>query len=474
MPNAKNTANIREARFAGTFYTDNAKALEEEMSRYFAIEVNGKNGKSACPQALIVPHAGYVYSGEVAASAYRRIPVISKIQRVIILASSHRYTFSGASVYLGDYSTPFGKVETDKDLAAQLLHASPLFQQHKDAHYHEHSLEVQLPFLQYRLQNKFLLLPLILGTQTPDTCREIANVLSQWFTAENLFVISTDFSHYPGYNDAKRVDALTADAIIANDPAILLSTLEKNRSLKIPNLDTSLCGWTSILTLLYITNQQKFLFEKVKYMNSGDAKNYGDKSHVVGYWSIAVYNNERRFLISKEEKDEILKKARKSITTFVTTGEKNKISAPATNGILLEKTGVFVSIYIEGKLRGCIGSFSGERTLNQLLQEMAIAATRDCRFEAIKADELEDMELEISVLSPLKKINSEKEIIPGTHGIYIKNGFNSGTFLPQVATKNGWNVIDFLGHCSRDKAGLGWDGWKSADLFTYEAEVFRG
>jgi len=254
----------------------------------------------------------------------------------------------------------------------------------------------------------------------------------------------------------------------------LQNVLKENKSFKINNLVISLCGWISVLTLFYIIENRNYSFEKIMYRNSGDSKKYGSKNRVVGYWSIAVYEQINTFSVLEEEKKELLDKARKSITTFVNTGKKGKIIPPKSSGIVNEVTGAFVSIYIGDKLRGCIGGFAKEKTLNELVQDMAVSASHDRRFEAVKPEELENMELEISVLSPLKKVKSTNEIELGKHGIYIKDGVNSGTFLPQVATKTGWNLDEFLGHCSRDKAGLGWDGWKTADIFTYEAFVFRG
>ncbi|HSH19771.1 MAG TPA: AmmeMemoRadiSam system protein A, partial [Draconibacterium sp.] len=252
-----------------------------------------------------------------------------------------------------------------------------------------------------------------------------------------------------------------------------LSTIRENKRLNIENLATSLCGWTSVLTLLYLTENEKYDFEKVYYQNSGDSPIYGSKNRVVGYWSIAVYHKNIEFKISEKEKKELLDKARNSINTFVKTGKKGDLLPPNSNGILNEIAGAFVSIYINKKLRGCIGAFAKKKPLNEIVQEMAVSASHDRRFDPVKPDELEEMELEISVLSPLKKINSISEIELGNHGVYIKKGFNSGTFLPQVATKTGWSLEEFVGHCSKDKAGLGWEGWKAADLFTYEAIIFK-
>jgi AmmeMemoRadiSam system protein B/AmmeMemoRadiSam system protein A len=467
---------IREAQFAGQFYPDNKDELTNQLHNFFkeAKKLNTDSDNNQHLQAIVVPHAGYVFSGQVAATAYHQIPENANYKRIFVLASSHRYSFNGAAVYCsGNYKTPLGEIEVDNSLSKELVNNSAWFLDHPDAHENEHSLEVQLPFLQYKLRNNFLLMPIIMGTHDPEICKKIAEELKPWFTAENLWVISTDFSHYPDYDDACKVDELTASAICSNQPEKLQSVLKENKKLNIGNLATSLCGWTSVLTLLYMAENQEYNFEKIFYQNSGDSKKYGGKNRVVGYWSIAVYNPKKEFEISDEEKKELLEKARNSIAGFVKTGKKGKPVPPKSSGILNEITGAFVSIYVDGKLRGCIGGFAGERTLNDIVQQMAVSASCDRRFSSIETEELDKMELEISVLSPLKKIDSIDEIVLGKHGIYIKKGINSGTFLPQVATKTGWNLEEFLGHCSRDKAGMGWDGWKEAEIFIYEAIVFR-
>lgn len=467
----------REAQFAGQFYPGSKAELNGQLDSFFeeAKKFNTDSGNNQHLQAIIVPHAGYVFSGKVAATAFFQIPENKDYKRIFVLASSHRYSFNGAAVYcVGNYKTPLGEIQVDTNLSKELANNSNWFFDHPEAHENEHSLEVQLPFLQHKLGNNFLLMPIIMGTHEPEICKKIAEELKPWFTDENLWVISTDFSHYPDYEDACKVDELTATAICSNQPEKLQKVLKENKKLEIGNLATSLCGWTSVLTLLYMTENRDYTFEKIFYENSGDSKKYGSKNRVVGYWAIAVYEQKKEFSISEEEKKELLEKARNSIAAFVKTGKKGNPVPPKTSGILNEITGAFVSIYVDGKLRGCIGGFAGERTLNDLVQQMAVSASCDRRFSSIEPDELEKMELEISVLSPLKKIDSVDEIVLGKHGIYIKKGICSGTFLPQVATKTGWDLEGFLGHCSRDKAGIGWDGWKDADIFTYEAIVFKG
>jgi MEMO1 family protein len=466
----------REAQFAGQFYPGSKVELTNQLKSFFeeAKKPGPDSDKNQYLQAIIVPHAGYVFSGQVAATAFNRIPENADYKRIFVLASSHRYSFNGAAVYCsGNYKTPLGEIKVDNTLSKELVNNSAWFLDHPEAHENEHSLEVQLPFLQHKLGNHFLLMPIIMGTHDPEICKKIAEVLKPWLTSENLWVISTDFSHYPDYDDACKVDELTASAICSNQPEKLQSVLKENRKLNIGNLATSLCGWTSVLTLLYMTENQNYTFEKIYYQNSGDSKKYGSKNRVVGYWSIAVYDKQKEFAISEKEKKELLQKARNSIAGFVKTGKKGTPVPPKSSGILNEITGAFVSIYVDGKLRGCIGGFARENTLNDVVQQMAVSASCDRRFSSIEPEELDKMELEISVLSPLKKIESINEIELGKHGVYIKKDINTGTFLPQVAAKTGWNLEEFLGHCSRDKAGIGWDGWKDADIFIYEAIVFR-
>ena len=140
---------------------------------------------------------------------------------------------------------------------------------------------------------------------------------------------------------------------------------------------------------------------------------------------------------------------------------------------LKKSCGAFVTLHKEGKLRGCIGRFVADEPLYEIVQKMSVAAaTEDRRFPVVESNELKELDLEISVLTPLKKIDSIDEIEMGKHGIYIKKGFASGTFLPQVAIETGWTKEEFLGYCARNKAGLGWDGWKDADIYIYEALVF--
>ncbi len=465
--------NDRKPAVAGQFYPGSKKELQTELKKLFQTAKRQQDTKGTL-KALISPHAGYIFSGGVAASAFNQIPEKKTYKRIFILASSHQFNFGGASVYTeGNYETPLGKVKVDTELANTISQSSQLFKNRVDAHIDEHSLEVQLPFLQYKLGKTFKLIPIVLGTNNAADCKKIAEALRPYFTAENLFVISTDFSHYPDYDDANKIDLITANSICQNKPEELLKTLKNNSSQNIKNLVTSLCGWTSVLTLLYLTENEKYVFKEIKYRNSADAGVFADKKRVVGYWAITVYESNQTFTISEEEQEEILLLARNTITDFLKKGKKSSAEAPKPGSILNQKAGVFVSVYINNELRGCIGGFEQGKSLHELIRQMAISSIRDRRFKAVKHEELGDMKIEVSVLSPLKKIQSADEIELGRHGIFIQEGFNSGTFLPQVIEKTNWDVFEFLGHCSRDKAGLGWEGWKTAEMFTYEAVIIK-
>lgn len=456
---------------AGSFYPATETKLRYQISNLFSKATKTDETKVA---ALIVPHAGYVYSGEVAASAYAKIDRQARYKNIFIIGRSHRKYFDGVSIYpKGNYITPFGDVKINDETTSELIKKHKFIYYDEEADYAEHSLEVQLPFLQYWLVNDFQIVPLIIGSDDHPMYEKLADALRPWFNSDNLFVISTDFSHYPTYETAIKADAETADAIVANDCEKLKDVCNRNRRSPEKNLQTGLCGAAAVQTLLHLTqNNPDIAFEKIVYKNSGDIPQ-GDKNRVVGYWAIAANRTDTGLTISLSDKLALLKLARESITRYL-IHSKNEPSGPESSRIMKESYGAFVTLKKEDKLRGCLGRFEPSMTLYQTITEMAIAAaTRDSRFEPVTTSELDQIEIEISILTPLKKIDSIDQIQLGKHGIYIKKGACSGTFLPQVALATNWTKEEFLGHCARDKAGIGWYGWKTADLYTYEAIVFE-
>lgn len=477
--NGKSSGMItREPVVAGRFYPSSENELRNSLNDYFNnVEPHTVEGTV---RAVIVPHAGYVFSGEVAAHGFNQVPANKIFDNIFILGSSHYAYFNGASIYnVGNYRTPLGKVKVNVELANELIDKYPCFSYEPEAHHKEHSLEVQIPFIQSHFKTVPSIIPIIIGTQQLSTIEKIAEALKPYFNKKNLFVISTDFSHYPSYLDAVQADENTANAIIKNDPREFLKAIKENKKQDFENLQTSICGWTSVLSLLHITEGQKNIeYTKVLYRNSGDQP-FGSKDRVVGYYSLVITEKdnlsktEKDFSLSEEDKKKLLEIARNAISTHAINGRIPALEESKLSDALKTATGAFVSLHKYDKLRGCIGRFQAADPLYKVVQEMAVAsAFQDHRFPPVTPDEIPELTIEISVLTPMKRIQNINEIKIGRHGVYMVKGSQHGTFLPQVATETGWDLEHFLGHCARDKAKIGWDGWKSADLFVYEAEIF--
>ncbi len=467
----------RNPAAAGRFYPASPDTLKAQLASLFRY---AKPRATINLQAVISPHAGYVFSGGVAASAFNQIDPEKSYDNIFIIGSSHQATFMGASIYnKGDYLTPLGKVAVNIELANELIKANPVFSFVREADLSEHSLEVQVPFLQFHMKKPFRIVPIVIGSQSRESCKKIAMALKPYFNGKNLFVISTDFSHYPKYEEAETADKATCDVILKNNPAALMNFLDAYEKKNIPNLATNLCGWTSVLALLDMTEGDTDVqYSPLYYQNSGDSK-YGDHAQCVGYWAIAVSRKAvtpakgtSEFSFSEDDKKTLMSIARNTIVVFINERKIPEVDDKNFSPNLKMHAGAFVTLKEKGELRGCIGRFTADIPLWQVVQQMAVAsATQDSRFLPVTAREVPKLDIEISVLSPMKRISSPDQIVLGKHGIYIKKGYASGTFLPQVATETGWNKEEFLGHCARDKAGLSWDGWKDAEVFTYEACV---
>ncbi len=462
--------------FAGQFYPADKSVLGKTLTDLFA---KAEPKKANNTLAIITPHAGYVFSGTIAASAFNQIDTGKSYQNVFIIASSHREYFKGASIYsVGNCETPLGEVKVNLDLAKKLISENKIFSYVPEAHSAEHSIEVQLPFLQYILKKDFLIIPIVIGTQSDEDCKLIAKALSPFFNEENLFVISSDFSHYPRYDEANYLDKNTADAILLNNPDQFINVINSSANEKVAGLATRACGWTSVLTLLHLTGgKPEYKYEQIAYSNSGESM-YGDKDKVVGYNAIALClvegkNADNSNFLNMDDKKELLQIARLTLEEHLSSGKMKQVEKENLSGALKTNGGAFVTLTKNHRLRGCIGRFDANEPLYMVVQQMSVAsATKDSRFSPVSQNELKELEIEISVLTPMKLINDINEIVLGTDGIYIKKGYRSGTFLPQVATETGWSLEEFLGHCSRDKAGLGWDGWKDAEIYTFKAIVF--
>ena len=469
---------VRPATQADRFYTGDARELSEEVDSFLAL--HSGDAKYQNVAAVIVPHAGYYFSGNVAASAYMAIDVKKPYKRIFLLGPSHHEWLDGASVNTEAdyYATPLGNVKVDHETAVALTNTDgtdktdSVFRYRPEAHDREHCLEVQLPFLQRRFNEVPPIVPIVISTNEYDKLKQIAEVLKPYFTDENLFVISSDFSHYPSYEDACEVDTKTGKAIETGNVEEFIATLHANARSGKRNLATSACGEFAIITLMLMLDNQ-YEVKHLIYQNSGDIDNH-DHSRVVGYHSFAILRKDSTsFTLSGADKKALKEIAFNSIRDSL---DGKPIAQPILNSqfsILNSKCGAFVSLHKHGRLRGCIGHFGEDYPLHEMVAEMARAAAfEDPRFMPVTRDELDDLDIEISVLTPMRRIQSLDEFELHRHGIYIKKGYRSGTFLPQVANEVNWTKEEFVGHCSQDKAGLGWDGWRDAELYVYEAIVF--
>ncbi len=468
---------VRPATQANRFYTGNADSLKQEVDGFLKLHQGCAQYQNVA--ALIVPHAGYYFSGNVAASAYMTLDANKTYKRIFLLGPSHQEWLDGASVNTEAdyYATPLGHVKVDKETAKELTKGG-VFSYLPKAHDREHCLEVQLPFLQRKFGEVPPIVPIIISTNNFLKLKRMAEALKPYFTDDNLFIISSDFSHYPSYEDANEVDSLTGKAIETGEVEEFIKVLEANAKLKKKNLATSACGEFPIITLMLMLDGHCEV-KHLMYQNSGDIDNH-DHSRVVGYHSFAFLRHDNvSFALSDEDKKLLKEIALQSIKDVLESNPISQIlngkpSTITTQRLTLnQKCGAFVSLYKNGRLRGCIGHFGEDYPLYEVVKEMALsAAFNDPRFSPLSRDELDDIEIEISVLTPMRRIQSLDEFELHRHGIYIRKGHRSGTYLPQVADEVNWTKEEFVSHCSQDKARLGWDGWKDAELYVYEAIVF--
>ena len=346
----------RPAYAAGRFYDQNTIYLKQNLESLFK---KAKSDHKTGIRALISPHAGYASSGEVAASAFSLLNPEKVYKNVFVIASSHRAYFDYASIYYkGNYETPLGEVSVNRELAGKLIDNNKCFRYYPDAHIGEHSLEVQLPFLQYVYSNELQIVPIIMGTSSMKEIEEISLALKPYFNSENLFVISTDFSHYPDYNDAIKADMNTASAIEKKSVKKLKNAILENKEAGMSNLSTSLCGWSSVFTLLYLLEDDLDLtITPLKYMNSGDQP-FGDKQRVVGYYSFAVIDEkveslqENSDFLTNNDKKNLLKISRQTLNDYIGSEGIPAIDTKGYSEILSEQQGAFVTLRIDGKLRG--------------------------------------------------------------------------------------------------------------------------
>lgn len=473
FPPAAVAQSVRQPGVAGGFYPADPKVLVAMIDDMLA---------HASPPpindpifAVVAPHAGYQYSGPVAAYTYAALKG-QKFSRVVVIAPSHFEAFDFTSVYDGDaYATPLGTVLVDKIFARQLAKMSSTIKLSSRGHIPtkegtEHALEVQLPWLQ-RVLGDFQLVPIVMGDQSYESSRALGMALAKMIQdRDTLIVASSDLSHYHPYDDAVKIDHKTLNALQVWD----YFSMSRNFQSRV----WEACGGAPIVAAMIAAERMGANRAVVlKYANSGDTT--GDHSRVVGYSADTFLKTqgassvEAQFSLNGHEKSELLALARKSVEYAVRERKAYEPDASSDESLNQER-GAFVTLTESGELRGCIGYTSAIKPLYMVVRDTAtLAALRDPRFQPVSASELGQLEYEISVLSPLRRVQDIRQIKVGQHGLLMKNGDHEGLLLPQVPVEQRWDRQKFLEETCA-KAGMQPGCWKdeNTDIFMFTAAVF--
>ena len=472
-------ASLKQPEFADQFYPGQKDKLTAMLDEFL-----GKAAVNHLPEEILVlisPHAGFGYSGPTAAYGYKLIKGRS-YKTVVILGTSHHKPFTGAAVYnQGSFTTSLGMLKIDEEFANNLIGKGPDIFADQAAFSGEHSVEVQLPFLQSVLPNSsatehggpandygWRIVPVVIGDCSLESCKKIASLFKETIGARKdvLIVVSTDLYHGYDFKEAEQVDALTLELIKKMDYEGLYYSLRDAKA--------QACGGFAAVIALSVAKEIGYnKVEVLNHTNSALVTGSPNGQWTVGYASIVVYDSKGDNMLNNQQRKKLLEIARASINTYLHTGKKMELSE--TDPLLNQEMGAFVTLNKHGKLRGCIGNLSVSQPLYLTVRNMAVeAAVDDPRFPALTLLELKDIEIEISVLSPLKKVDSADKIELGKHGVLVRKGNQSGVFLPQVAKETGWSKEEFLNNLCAHKAGLTQDAWKDklTELYIFNAEVF--
>jgi len=433
--------------------------------------------------ALILPHAGYAYSGQTAAYGIKAIN--RKYKRVVVIGPSHRIGMRGilSVPRVTHYQTPLGEVALDTEFIEELL-KHPQFQNLPAAHEYEHSVQSELPLLQYT-QSDFKFVPIVCGQLSYEQVREVGAILKGLIDEETLVVASSDFVHYGrrfGFvpftdniaENLKKLDYGAYELISAIDANGFFEYRRKTGA--------TICGYIPISILLSMLEDTTKV-HLLNYTTSGQLT--GDFSNSVSYFSIAFTGTRAKqprnrpepaaAELTDEDKDKLLTLARKTILYYL---ENKKVPKASDLGItptasMSRMRAAFVTLKKDSRLRGCIGDILPRRALYKSVISNAInAAVKDWRFAPVRKEECERITIEISALTRPTAVASANEIRIGIDGVILRKSGHSAVFLPQVAGEQGWNLEQMLAHLSV-KAGLDADAWKvGAEFLVFQAEVF--
>ena len=460
----------KEPNAAGQFYPQDKDSLSRQIDNLLQRAAPEEiKGDIFC---LISPHAGYGFSGQTAAFGYKLIHA-RPYKTVIVIGPSHYYGFNGVSVYPGGkFRTPIGDLEIDSDFTKKIIDPAQNISFIPQCFDKEHSLEVQLPFLQ-KVLTDFKLVPILVGDCDFKTLSSLAEGLAKAIGQRKdvLLVASTDLTHSYDYQETELIDKLTLGYLEKMSPDEIYAKLRDGT--------IQICGGFPVVAAMLTA--KKLSYDKLKlldYTNSAEVTRRKIKGiWTVGYACAIIYAGEseksKETMLTTNQKKRLLEIARKAIEEYLANGK--RLDFKEDDPQLTSISGAFVTLHNRRELRGCIGNIIGQKPLFETVSDMAIAsASGDPRFPALSQEEFKEVDIEISVLTPLKRITGIDEFQLGIHGVLVKSGFSQGVFLPQVATETGWSKEEFLSQLCAHKAGLSPDAWKDAktELYIFSAQVF--
>ncbi len=479
---------VRQPAVAGQFYPADAKTLTAMVdSMLAAANVTPFPGRLV---GIQVPHAGYPFSGPTAAHAFKLLQGMDSVT-VVMLGTSHRAMIDKAAMYAhGSWHTPLGDVAIDEPLAKAILAQDKFLADMPEAHVQEHSIEVEVPFLQRTLRD-FKIVPIMLLQPTFEQCERVGKAIARAVKGKRVLLLaSSDLYHGDSYSEANQVDGTTVGLIARFDPQAFHVAYERG--------EAQACGGNGITAMMVAARELGADTAVVlAQTNSNDV--IGERGgYVVGYSAVAFTGKNPQTLpitpkgdakgslkstadssgkesssdLTEQEKKSLLGIARTTLDTYIKTGKVPE-AKPLTPR-LTENRGAFVTLHERGELRGCIGYIEAVKPLFQAVSDMAVAAsTEDPRFPPVETHELDSIDIEITVLSPMHSIPSPDSVVVGTHGVVIKKSGRSAVFLPQVPVEEGWDRDTYLSQLCL-KAQLPRDAWKSPDakLFVFTGQVF--
>lgn len=469
---------IRPATVAGTFYPNDRIELQTMLEAYLNNVPSDSDNIHDGISAIIAPHAGYVFSGQVAAYPYKQL-IGKTYDLAIVLAPSHQKYFTGSSVFSGEfYSTPLGEVKVDKEFSDLLIDNNSI-KYSLDGHEWqtskaEHSLEVQLPFLQI-VQPNLSIVPIVIGSQDYATVNNLVlsvfNAIKQT-NKKVLLIASSDLSHFHNQDEAHQLDWSIIEAFEHYDYfKIELNAFGRN---------WEACGAAPISVAMQVSELLGAnLCLALNYSTSADSPySGGDTNRVVGYFSGIIGKSDlvQDDLLPNftDEEKLYLKSLAKASVESITNNHPIEIKLLETENLELNFP-AFVTINKSNELRACMGHIIGSQDINnEIISTAQMAATQDHRFGAIRPDELKELEYEVTVLSRMKRITNFNSIHIGNHGLYIRYNQNSGLLLPQVASDRNWSITEFLENICL-KANLPRDTYKleEAQIFIFEAIIIE-